>query len=901
MFPLPRPARLRRALRLLPLLTALGGLVTASAAPTRLESARLDPPDVVPPLDGRVALFVDTRDAAPVALRVEELGGTVDHVFENIDGLSVRLPLEAVGVLAADPRVTSVERQRLVRQAVAEPSLLDTMRERGVVPDRSRVRRGATATSSLNAADLRFRPLDLAELRGLRDAAPASFLGYDLLTGAADTWEAADYGEGTLVVVIDTGIFPGHPLIEGNVVGGMNLVPAEEEHRIDVDGDGVGDGLDFDWDAVENDDHGTFVSGLIAGHADLEMPADEKFAQSVLENSPESVTIEGDVARIRLMGTAPGASLFAIKVFPFRGGSAPDARIAQAVDLLISAKRRGQLDVDVVNMSLSGPILHDDFYFMDRIVNAASRAGIACVCAAANDGPSHVTVGSPGSAHGSLTAGGAIDPIHLRVAIEMMFDLPVGMGRMAYPHELEIVDFSARGLTADGRVKPEIVATGLFVFSGTLADVTGDGLPDVPSFGFASGTSFSTPTVAGAVALLSAYAKSHGRFDRPEFLANALVHGAAPVAPFDRVSMREQGAGFLRLPEALEVLSRGGAGVPPALDPSDPTTATLSMAGGAASGDTPLLAAGETFDFYVEIPHDVGAVHIAFPGVTHVGPDNPVLGDAMQVLVHSAKRGGTGDYVFGTGMLEPGDSFVWPLPEAGRARVTFSGSPLNYGEVAASVDLMAMPLDLVPTRVIPGRLRHDEHVAHVVQVPDGLDAMGVRFVWEHDWTAWPTYDLDMFLMGPDGVVPAATLNSPELAWVEMPTAGEWTFHLLDYSTVRGSEPYRLEILFVPAGGAIALRSPDAARARITAAVPTDDARGAEVRFALPSRGPVALEVFDVAGRRVRSLASGPFEAGEHAIGWDGRDADGHATAAGVYFVRLVTDHGKSARKVVIRR
>ena len=36
-------------------------------------------------------------------------------------------------------------------------------------------------------------------------------------------------------------------------------------------------------------------------------------------------------------------------------------------------------------------------------------------------------------------------------------------------------------------------------------------------------------------------------------------------------------------------------------------------------------------------------------------------------------------------------------------------------------------------------------------------------------------------------------------------------------------------------------------------------------------------------------ASDAFEAGEHEVAWDGRAADGRASASGVYFGRLLLD------------
>ena len=50
--------------------------------------------------------------------------------------------------------------------------------------------------------------------------------------------------------------------------------------------------------------------------------------------------------------------------------------------------------------------------------------------------------------------------------------------------------------------------------------------------------------------------------------------------------------------------------------------------------------------------------------------------------------------------------------------------------------------------------------------------------------------------------------------------------------------------------------------------------------------PVTVEIFDVAGRRVRRVISGRRDAGLHRERWNGRDDAGRDVASGVYFVRL---------------
>ncbi len=75
---------------------------------------------------------------------------------------------------------------------------------------------------------------------------------------------------------------------------------------------------------------------------------------------------------------------------------------------------------------------------------------------------------------------------------------------------------------------------------------------------------------------------------------------------------------------------------------------------------------------------------------------------------------------------------------------------------------------------------------------------------------------------------------------------------------------------------------------------------ATARFSLPIAGRARLDLFDVAGRHVRTLADGTFPAGEHAVAWD-RAGDGHdPLGAGIYLLRLETTSGTLARKVMLR-
>ena len=74
-----------------------------------------------------------------------------------------------------------------------------------------------------------------------------------------------------------------------------------------------------------------------------------------------------------------------------------------------------------------------------------------------------------------------------------------------------------------------------------------------------------------------------------------------------------------------------------------------------------------------------------------------------------------------------------------------------------------------------------------------------------------------------------------------------------------------------------------------------------IRFTVDRDGPVAVRVFDVTGRLVRTLVDRPLPAGSHAEGWDGRDTRGNVVASGVYYIRLESDRRTLTRKAVLLR
>lgn len=68
--------------------------------------------------------------------------------------------------------------------------------------------------------------------------------------------------------------------------------------------------------------------------------------------------------------------------------------------------------------------------------------------------------------------------------------------------------------------------------------------------------------------------------------------------------------------------------------------------------------------------------------------------------------------------------------------------------------------------------------------------------------------------------------------------------------------------------------------------PNPFSAGTTITFGLARAAEASLAVYDLAGRRVRSLAEGPRPAGRQEVWWDGRNDRGGSVASGIYFARL---------------
>jgi hypothetical protein len=75
-----------------------------------------------------------------------------------------------------------------------------------------------------------------------------------------------------------------------------------------------------------------------------------------------------------------------------------------------------------------------------------------------------------------------------------------------------------------------------------------------------------------------------------------------------------------------------------------------------------------------------------------------------------------------------------------------------------------------------------------------------------------------------------------------------------------------------------------------------------IAFTIPGNAgekkPATLTIYDLRGRRVRTLLDSELAPGTHKISWDGRDERGHSIASGVYFFTLSTGDQSLTRKMI---
>ena len=96
-----------------------------------------------------------------------------------------------------------------------------------------------------------------------------------------------------------------------------------------------------------------------------------------------------------------------------------------------------------------------------------------------------------------------------------------------------------------------------------------------------------------------------------------------------------------------------------------------------------------------------------------------------------------------------------------------------------------------------------------------------------------------------------------------------------------------------AGSAVPEEAGPPARFELAAGLVGADGGRASIAFAVPRRSPVAIRLYDPAGRAVRLLADGDYD-----TGWHRAELSGRGLSSGVYFCRMEAEGFAATRRVV---
>lgn len=706
-----------------------------------------------------------TSDCGSLTQQINELGGAVYKTYHYLPAVAATVPANLVNRLKTKATIKAIDKDILV----ATPKPRHQINLKNVV-----------AGQQITAVNL-----NTSTIRNYFPVLPKGYNFNNNLIGATELHVQDITGKNVVVAVIDTGTANNDktvPALNGSVIGGENFVDLPDEPSAT---------------STLNDSHGTWVASMITSHLGIVIPTDTPLVQSLQTHAPDSVLPYDDTqSLIPMLGSAPESSIYAMKVFAAEGEGAPISLVIEAMDRVLTLKHNynegipstpvagdgsednpfvyDSLNIQVVNMSLGGPTLFPGQALEDLLALSMLKEGITVVTAVGNEGFAAITGGSPGTSVGSLNVGAINTPQHERILRDLQFG--PGAGLAWRPNsQVQVAYFSSRGPTADGRQGLQVVANGFASFvQGAEGDIS-----------LISGSSFSSPTAAGAAALLWQA--------KPDTSANAIraaLTQNSDLSTFGNYQslVIDRGNGLINLPAALAALQDPNFD-PPA--PQLPTVGeepsrvrrnieplglnTIALDEGTYS-TTITLAPGEVSHYFLESDLKTDEVTISVSNYQpSLPPDqqNQVFGDAFLLTLIDAPTS-INDVLIDERIQENAE-FSITKPQSGLLRLALMGDWTNAGTVSAQLQVSATKREL-PQEFAEGELRDNQSDIFEVRVDKDVTKLNFELTWEADWGQYPPHDIDLILYDPDGqpYFDGATLDIPERVSIDTPASGQWT-------------------------------------------------------------------------------------------------------------------------------
>lgn len=721
----------------------------------------------------QAVLIKSSKPYDKLVASIEKMGGTVMYQYKYVDGIAAEVPESAMSSLEKMVGPENLAKDELVYMPQAK---LDSRSD-------ASARDGVEADAVAEATD-----------------APADYPIDNSMTGANALHAAGFTGSTEVVAVIDSGYRSGITHVPAaRVLTGFSLVPGQP-----------------DANSSANYPHGTQVAGQIAANRGLCFSNLNRFAVTAAAlGAAQNGTGTGvggngcstTTVRLDIIGSAPLARIYPVKIFPNNGAGSPTSRTIAAMEHVLSKRlafNAGDptgLNIRVVNMSLGGPTTFAGRSLSDQTVDKLLANDIVVVVSSGNEGFSVVTGGSPGTSMSALTVGASQSAVHERI-FRSQFSAPCNTAPLAQvvncatlfrpDSTLQMSDFSSRGPTHDGRIKPDVAANGSFNF--------GQGSGSNTTVNFISGTSFSSPIVAGIAAILrQAVPTATARQVR-----NAIIMSANPnLIPSARPN--DQGKGFVDADAALALLQSGN--VPDTVDLTHTVTrnlqANLAHAGvpvfeGSVTHTVTGIRPAETAEFAYMIPPNAASLNVNIRDITPANApaqQNAFFGDDVFIKIQTSTV--HDEDLLAEEFLTANKSYSFANPQAGIYRITPAGDWTNVGTIGFTVDIWTTEATTAE-QTVKAKIGQGEQHSYTVTVPAGTASLTMDFSWKNMNGSYPINDLDAYLVAPGGTVTntCATGRTPEKCAVANPAAGTWTVVVDGFSVIPDGTPGNREMYTV---------------------------------------------------------------------------------------------------------
>lgn len=603
------------------------------------------------------------------------------------------------------------------------------------------------------------------------------------MLGVADLHSLGYSGAGVMVAVFDGGFYKEHASLNGlDLVAERDFVCDDDDTQYDP-----GDPCD----TPRSNDHGTYTWSALGGYSPGKLIGPAFGATFVLAKT-EDVTREIHLEEDNYIAALEWADSLGADIVSTSLGY----RQFDNGDYYSTA----ELDGETIPITIAADI-------------AADR-GMLVVTAMGNEGPDESSIVAP--ADGKRVCGvGAVDRFGV------------------------VANFSSRGPTGDGRVKPDILALGVLTYCASASS------PNV--YGRVNGTSLSTPLIGGLAALLL-----EGRPDwGPDSVLAALRRSGSRSHDPNSV----EGWGIADGPGALRV------------DASRLRIAHIEWEDTDEGNGDGIPNWGEAAEMALWIRND-GLRASAAGSLAPAGHDPQLeLLDSLTVALAPIAPGDSLRVVLGRRGLTggPGSTVV-----SGFVTIDDGGRRIDR-----RLDLLILPSELLA--------RFDATVGSAGEVDleweFGTEAVtGVRLLREEDGgEPVPIHD--------------GTLRRTVEQWRDHPgKAGEFRYYI-DLEMLHGQ-------LVIRQGPLGVLVSDAAAVATATPYPNPVGLGGISIPFSWPRGGPAILEIYAVTGRRVAQLETAPGMGGIGIAHWNLEDDTGERVSSGLYLIRL---KGAAAHRVVVAR